>query len=116
MEHFDNLTEVCTRFRRTPCVYVQTDKKGKVIHIGKASKGLERRYRGGTSYALDAAMHASGNKVYVAEVTAQNADIIGQELIWNSRIFLLYNNQGKKTEPKQRIRVIHEGDSPNFRS
>jgi hypothetical protein len=47
---------------------VQTDAQGCPIRVGKASEGLEARYRGGTGYAIDAAMHPSGNLVFVAAV------------------------------------------------
>ena len=50
------------------CIYIQTDQQGNPIRIGKASQGLEARYRGGTGYAIDAAMHSSNNLVFVAAV------------------------------------------------
>jgi hypothetical protein len=38
--------------------------KGTALRVGMVGKeGLEPRYRGGTGYALDAAMHGSGNQV-----------------------------------------------------
>jgi hypothetical protein len=48
------------------CVYVQTDRRGRPVRVGKASRGLHVRYRGGTGWALDATMHESGNLVYTA--------------------------------------------------
>jgi hypothetical protein len=47
---------------------VQTDSRGCAICIEKASEGLEARYRGGTGYAIDAAMHSSSNLIFVAAV------------------------------------------------
>jgi hypothetical protein len=67
-QKFTKLTDARSRFPKTPCVYVQTDPQGCPIRIGKASEGLEARYRGGTGYAIDAAMHGSGNLVFVAAV------------------------------------------------
>ncbi len=78
-EKFDRLTEARARFRRTPCVYAQTDKKGNVVRIGKAGQGLEPRYRGGTGYAVDAGMHASGNLIYVAKVRVSLVDLVERE-------------------------------------
>src|SRR5262249_20656748 len=40
-----------------------TDARGCPIRIGKASEGLEARYRGGTGYAMDAAMRHSDQPV-----------------------------------------------------
>ena len=54
---FRKLTEARNQFRTTPCIYIQTDRRGTILRVGKAEKGLEVRYRGGTGYALDAAMH-----------------------------------------------------------
>jgi hypothetical protein len=55
-QKFAKLTDARSRFGRTSCVYVQADPQGCPIRIGKASEGLETRYRGGTGYAIDAAM------------------------------------------------------------
>src|SRR5437588_12582052 len=63
---FDRLTAARVAFKLVPCLYVQTDANRRILRIGKAGEGLEPRYRGGTGYALDAAMHGSGNLVFVA--------------------------------------------------
>src|SRR5215510_16407993 len=75
-QKFTKLTDARSRFTKTPCVYVQTDARGCPIRIGKASEGLEARYRGGTGYAMDAAMHGSGNLVFVAAVDAKLCECI----------------------------------------
>ncbi len=62
------LTEARDAFAGSPCIYVQTDRDAKPIRVDKASTGVQARYRGGTGYALDAAMHRSGDKVFVARV------------------------------------------------
>ena len=56
------LTEARDAFADTPCSYVQTDRDAKPVRVGKASKGLQARYPGGTGYVLDAAMHRSGTR------------------------------------------------------
>ena len=45
---FTQLTEARDTFADTPCIYVQTDRDAKPVRVGKASKGLQARYRGGT--------------------------------------------------------------------
>ena len=65
-QKFDRLTEAGWAFRDKSCVYAQTDSDGNAIRVGKASKGLKKRYWGGDGYAMDAAMHTSGNLVFVA--------------------------------------------------
>ena len=84
------------------------------IRIGKASEGLEARYRGGTGYALDAAMHNSGNLVFVAQVEQNLCELVEAELIWRQKTTLLYNNQGKTNPPNLRLGVLHKGDPPKF--
>lgn len=108
---FSRLTEARSTFGHTPCLYVQTDPERQVLRIGLASEGLEPRYRGGTGYALDAAMHGSGNRVYVAPVQDQEllADV-ERQLIFDERP--PYNQQ--LPEPRRRIRLHHEGDAPRF--
>src|SRR5262249_60282226 len=68
-QKFSKLTEARSRFGKVSCVYVQADSRGCPIRVAKASEGLEARYRGGTGYAIDAAMHDSGNLLFVAAVT-----------------------------------------------
>ena len=112
---FRKLTAARQRFARNPCVYVQTDREGDPLRIGKASKGLEARYRGGTGYALDAAMHHSNNLVFVATVSAGDCSAVESELIWLERERVVYNNIGKRKAPQPRVRLRHRGeDQPRF--
>jgi hypothetical protein len=111
---FLKLTEARSAFARTSYVYVQTDAVGCPIRVGKASEGLEARYRGGTGYALDAAMHNSGNLVFVAAVPKELCGAVEDELIWQGRRQLIYNNNGKILPPSRRIRLAHEGAAPKL--
>jgi hypothetical protein len=53
--------------------------------VRKASAGLEPRYRGGTGYAMDAAMHHSGNLIFVAAVEKKLCGFVENELIWQGK-------------------------------
>src|SRR5262249_33326608 len=94
-QKFTNLTDARSRFAKTSCVYVQTDAGGWPLRIGKASEGLEPRYRGGAGYAMDAAKHHSGNLVFVAAVEKKLCGFVENELIWQGKRCLTYNNLGK---------------------
>ena len=107
-------TEARKEYWDKPCVYIQADSSGKPIRVGKASKGLNARYRGGTGYALDAAMHNSGNLLFVATVIPETSGLVESELIWRGRNCLPCNNLGKKSTPLKRVELKHEGDSPDF--
>jgi len=109
---FTKLTDARSWFAKTSCVYVQADSRGCPIRIGKASEGLDARYRGGTGYAIDAAMHASGNLVFVAAVEKELCGRIEEELIWQGRRCLTYNNNGKIVAPFRRILLGHFGTPP----
>ena len=109
---FEKLTEARSQYAKTPCVYLQADARGRPIRVGKASKGLETRYRGGTGHAIDAAMHDSGNLVFVSAVSADLCSSVESELIWQGRQCLTYNNQGKRAEPSRRVVLSHSGISP----
>jgi len=113
---FTKLTHARSRFAKTSCVYVQTDSEGCPIRIGKASEGLEARYRGGTGYAIDAAMHRSGNFVYVAAVDKALCERIEDELIWQGRKCLEYNNHGKLSRPLRRLLLSHSGTPPVWKA
>src|SRR6266478_5467508 len=104
---FTKLIDARTRFAKISCIYVQTDAHGCPIRIGKAGEGLETRYRGGTGYAIDAAMHGSGNLVFVAAVSKELCGCVEDELIWQGRCCLMYNNRGKIVPPFPRVRVSH---------
>jgi hypothetical protein len=80
-----------------------------------ASKGLDSRYRGGTGYSMDAAMHGSGNLIFVAAVDPALCGAVELELIWRGRKALTYNNVGKLRAPLVRFELVHEGEAPNFR-
>jgi hypothetical protein len=111
---FSRLTEARLAFAKISCVYVQTDPAENPIRSGKASEGLEARYRGGTGYALDAAMHGSGNFVFVAAVPKEVCEAVEAELIWQGRRQLMYNNNGKIGPPSQRLELVHGGTRPNY--
>ena len=111
---FNKLTDARNAFWKKPCVYVQADSQGNPIRVGKASGGLNSRYRGGDGYALDAAMHDSGNLVFVAPVPNDLCDAVEKELIWRERDHLVYNNLGKTFPPDERIELEHTGDVPRF--
>ena len=111
---FQKLTEAWSEFAKAPCVYIQTDRDGYPIRVGMASKGLEVRYRGGTGYAIDAAMHESSNLVFVSAVPENLCKAVEDELIWQGRQSLSYNNQGKLIAPRRRLILKHNGITPNL--
>jgi hypothetical protein len=115
-EKFAKLTDARSRYARTPCVYVQTDARGCPIRVGKASEGLEARYRGGTGYAIDAAMHRSGNLIFVASVKQNLCGLVEGELIWQGRRCLTYNNLGKIVPPARRMLLAHLGKAPVWKN
>jgi hypothetical protein len=63
---YGRMTDARRDFGADSCVYVQADAAGRPVRVGMASQGLHARYRGGTGWAIDAAMHNSGNLVFVA--------------------------------------------------
>src|SRR2546425_12794009 len=103
-QRFTKLTAARSKFAKTPCIYIQADAQGCPIRIGKASEGLEARYRGGTGYAIDAAMHGSGNLIFVASLDKELCECGEDELIWQGRRCLSYNNHGKIVPPSRRMR------------
>ena len=103
-------------FKNKSCVYVQTDNKGVPVRVGKASKGLQVRYRGGTGYAIEAAMHQSGNLFFVAAVPESQCEKVEANLIYNNKDLLTYNNIGKNNPPSRKLTIVHSGDRPKFKA
>ena len=109
---FSKLTAAPDVFPHESCVSAQTDRDGRPVRIGMASKGLDTRYHGGDGGAMDAAMHRSGNLVFVAAVDGALCKLVEDELIWQGRRVLIYNDRGKLNPPLTRVTVIHVGDPP----
>ena len=111
-QRFASFIEARSAFARTACIYVQVDRAARPVRVGMASRGLEARYRGGTGWALEAAMHEAGNVVFVAPVAEEACAAIEATLIWTHRDVLTYNQQGKRQPPGSLVRVRHAGTSP----
>jgi hypothetical protein len=111
---FDRFIAARNAHRDVSCIYVQADREGRAIRVGKASKGLEARYRGGTGYALDAALHGSGNLWFAARVSADAVTAAEASLIWKHREQLAYNNMGKRHAPSNMVDLQHGGTPPGF--
>jgi hypothetical protein len=109
---FESMTAARAAFKTVPCVYAQADPEGRAVRVGLASKGLDRRYYGGTAYALDAAMHGSGNLVFAA--ATDRAAIAEATLIWDHRDSLPYNNVGRRVTPPILACIEHAGQAPLF--
>ena len=111
-QRFSKLTEARSRFAKTPCVFIQADAKGRPLRVGKASAGLAGIYRGETGHAVGAAMHESGNLLFVAAVERDLCGCVEDELIWQGRRCLAYNNRGKRIAPVRRVLLSHSGSPP----
>ena len=64
-KRFASFRQAREAFRGTTCIYAVTDREERILKIGE-SGDLWTRYVGGTGYTVDAAMHGSGNLVFVA--------------------------------------------------
>jgi excinuclease UvrABC nuclease subunit len=98
-------------FRSRPCVYLQTDPEEQVLRVGESGDPWGR-YRGGTAYALDAALHGSGNLFFAAAAPTEEKE---RKLLEATLIFDLqpeYNNEHKTYPPYRRIQYVHDGDLP----
>jgi hypothetical protein len=113
-QRFDRFVAARNHFRNEPCAYIQVDRHGRPLRVGKASRGLEARYRGGTGYALDAAGYGSGNHWFVAPVAKELCALVEQHLIWSQRSVLLFNNQGLCHPPAQALALAHRGQPPRL--
>ena len=113
---FESLTAARRVFGWVSCVYVQADRGGRAVRVGKASGGLHSRYRGGTGWALDAAMHGSGNVVFVASVDMAVLDAVESTLIWVHRSSLPCNRVGRRVAPELLVEIDLAGEVPVFDS
>ena len=96
-------------------VYAITNSERKALYVGKASKGFQTRYHGGTHTAIDAVIEASGNrnrpKILLAQVDPEYLEGVESELIYTWRRDLK-NVRGKKKDPKTGLCIQHKGKCP----
>jgi len=96
-----------------PCIYAFLDREEKIVlRIGETGAGLLKEYKTGVRYVIEAAMHGSGNRVYVAEAPADKSErkAIQDTLIYNYQP--RFNEQEKKYRPTRPVNIEHRGDIP----
>ncbi len=64
-QRFTTFQDALKKHKGVACLYVLTDREEKVLRIGE-SACLRSRYRGGTGWMVEAAMHDSGNIVFLS--------------------------------------------------
>jgi len=108
------MSKACKEFYTSECVYVIADPNGSPLYIGSSQALGDRRYRGGTASSFDAALHGSGNLIFVTKVPSGRCVVIEKALIWAERPE--YNKQGKiiPLSSLAAATFIHQGDVPAF--
>jgi gamma-glutamylcyclotransferase len=108
---FPGFLELREELRNRPCIYLQTDPEERVLRVGE-SDDLWNRYRGGTAYAVEAAMHGSGNLLFAALAPADQAEWRDLEATLIYDLQPRYNNQHIGAPPARRLEYLHEGEVP----
>lgn len=108
---FPGFLELREELRNRPCIYLQTDPEERVLRVGE-SDDLWNRYRGGTAYAIEAAMHRSGNLLFAALAPADQAERRCLEATLIYDLQPRYNNQHIGAPPARRVESLHEGAVP----
>jgi len=110
-QRFTGFLRLRETFRGRPCIYLQTEPEERVLRVGETDRPWGR-YVGGTAYAVEAAMHGSGNLFFAALAPADAVERKRLEATLIYDLQPLYNNQHKRYRPMQRTEHIHEGDVP----
>ena len=105
-ESFLKLREI---FRSKPCIYLQTDPEEKILRVGQ-SDNLYERYKGGTAFAMEAAMHGSGNLFFAAEASHDKNERQQLEATMIYELQPQYCNHHKQYPPSMSVKYVHEGD------
>ena len=95
-------------------VYAIINSERRALYVGKASKGFQNRYRGGTHNAIDAALDSSGGRILLAKVDKERLRTVERELIWELQP--KWNVQDKNERPKVQMEIEHKGDFPTNRT
>ncbi len=97
--------------RNRSCIYLQTDPEERVLRVGE-SDDLWNRYRGGTAYAVEAAMHGSGNSLFATPAPVDQAERRCLEATLIYDLQPRYNHQHMGAAPAQRVEYLHESEGP----
>jgi hypothetical protein len=110
-KRFKSFLDLREVFRSKPCIYLQTDPEEKIIRVGE-SADLYERYKGGTAFAVEAAMHGSGNLFFAAEAPEEKNERKPLEATMIYDLQPPYCNQHKKYALLSPVKYVHEGDIP----
>ena len=108
---FTGFLQLREQFRSRPCIYLQTDPHERILRVGESNDPWHR-YPGGTAYALDAALHGSGNLFFAAPAPVDKAERQALEATLIYDLQPPYNNQHKDSPPVPRVAYVHEGEVP----
>ena len=113
---YTSMKEAGEAFRGKSCVYVIAAPSRKPLYIGETGgvDGLYGRYKGGTASSMDAALHGSGNLIFVAAIADEFRRMVENALIYAEQP--PYNKQGKiiPLSPLPVESILHAGHSPTF--
>jgi hypothetical protein len=110
-EKFANFQDALKKFKRIPCIYVLTDKDGRILRIGE-SGNFRSRYRGGTGWMVEAAMHGSGNLVFVSAAPIEEKIRKFAEAFLTFKYQPPYCQQNKLVAPVESMEIEHTGEVP----
>jgi hypothetical protein len=110
-QRFASFLELREAFRARPCIYLQTDPKEYILRVGQ-SDDLWERYKGGTAYAVEAALHGSGNLFFATDAPGDRPERRRLEATLIYDLSPPYNNQHKDFPPAHRVEYVHEGEVP----
>ncbi len=95
----------------TPSVYLLTDRDEQaVLRVGQTGLGLLEEYKTGVRYLIEAAMHRSGNRVFVAEAPENKDQREDIERTLIKTYDPLFNPE--RREPRSQVVIEHLGDVP----
>lgn len=113
---YDSRRGARDRFVEMPCIYIQTDREKAILRVGATERSLQDRYWGGTAYTIEAAMHGSGNLIFVAAVP-RGIDPFDVERTIIQKENPRYNNE--KLQPKSPVKITNtakvDGEIPMFK-
>lgn len=110
-QRFTGFLALRDAFRGKPCFYLQTDPQERVLRVGESDDPWNR-YRGGSAYALEAAIHGSGNLFFAAAAPTDTTERRALEATLIYDLQPRYNNQHRDFPPVRRVEYLHEGAIP----
>lgn len=108
-ERFANVQDAPKKFKSIAGLYMLTYKEGRILGIGE-SGNLRNLYRGGTGWMVEAALHGSGNLVFIAAARIEEKIRKSAEVPPHLQVSAAVLSTNQLIAPVECLEIEHTGE------